>query len=120
MNNERKRHLMTPELKALLTLQSMEFSLGNSRQRLVGDKGAKRRRLRKLAGKTLVLAYERRKPNYGGASVVSVRGEFCSGCRIRLSRQVLHRAYHGLTQCDHCARLLYNPTAPQQVRLEVA
>lgn len=111
---------MTPELKALLTLQSMEFSPGSPRQKHVRNEEARKRRLRKRVGKRLVLAYERRKPNYGSATVVSVRGEFCSGCWIRLSRQVLCRAYHGLTQCDHCARLLYNPTAPRRIRLEVA
>jgi len=111
---------MNTQTKALVDLHYLEFRGRRSERGRARALEGKIARLRRRAGHALLHKYEIRKPNYGASCIVPIRGRFCSGCWVALSLQMRRRAYNQLTECEHCARLLYNPSRPKRLRMEVA
>jgi predicted nucleic acid-binding Zn-ribbon protein len=110
---------MNHKAKALIDLQSLEFRMKQQRRQVVSKHTAAIARLRSEVGPQLLHQYETRKRRYGATSVVPIRGELCSGCRISLCLGTRRRAYTVVTECEHCARLLYNPAKRRRLRIEI-
>lgn len=102
--------------KALLNLHALEFKKDAKKK---ADAKAKIERLRRKVDSSLLRKYEIRKPNYGASSIVPIRGRFCTGCWVSLSLSTRLRAHETLTECEHCARLLYNPARRNRVKMEI-
>ena len=53
----------------------------------------------------------------GSRAVVSLRGEFCSGCNMKVLPQVVNEVLAGeLHTCNHCGRILYDGETLDQER----
>ena len=110
---------MNEKAKALVTLQNLEFSSRRSQKEPVKPEVGTIEHLRSRVGSQLLRQYENRKRRYGATSVVPIRGDLCSGCHISLSLGTRRRAFSEVTECDHCARLVYNPARRRRLRIEV-
>ena len=112
---------MQTATKALLSLQDCEF-----REETEKDRSQARRclhatihRLRSRLSVQILREYDHRKEHFGASSVVPVKGEMCSGCHVKLSQRTVRLSHYGLTECEHCGRLVYNPARKRRIRLEV-
>ena len=110
---------MDEKAKALVDLQQMEFAAKKEKQQSVSNRTEAVERLRTRIGSQLLRQYETKKRRYGGQSIVPVRGNLCSGCHISLSLGTRRRAYSEVTECDHCARLIYNPARKRRLKIEI-
>ena len=110
---------MDTNTRALLNLQSMEFP-----QRQPPHRGAanqtRMRMVRKDIAIQVLREYETRKRRYGSTSLVPIRQDACTGCQVAVSLRTRLRARSKITECEHCARLLYSPMRKHRpVRIEV-
>lgn len=105
---------MNSRAQALVDLQSLEFSGKQPK-----GKSGRMEKLRGGAGRTLLAKYEIRKKNFGSRSIVPIHGNCCSGCWIMQSQQTRLRAHDQVLECDHCGRLLYNPSKRKLLRTEI-
>lgn len=105
---------MDSKTKTLVDLQSLEFS-GNEPK----NKTRQMETLRKNADHSLLAKYEIRKRQYGGRSIVPMRGNCCSGCWLQQSQQTRSRAHSQVLECDHCGRLLFDPTKRKHLKIEI-
>jgi predicted nucleic acid-binding Zn-ribbon protein len=112
---------MQTATKALLSLQDCEFQeeTGRSRSRATRDLRTTIQRLRSRLSVQILREYDLRKEHFGAFSVVPVIGEMCSGCHINLSQRTVRLSHYGLTECEHCGRLVYNLGRQRRIRLEV-
>ena len=112
---------MQAATKALLSLQDCEFQeeTGKGRSRETRDLRTAIRRLRSRLSVQILHEYDHRKEHFGASSVVPVVGEMCSGCHVKLSQRTVRLSHYGLTECEHCGRLVYNPARQRRIRLEV-
>ncbi|MBN1868357.1 hypothetical protein JW916_13810 [Candidatus Sumerlaeota bacterium] len=112
---------MNATTQALLDLQVLEFAK-ETRNRIRRRRERACRavaRLRRRIPIQVLREYDTRKRRFGSNSLVPVEGDICSGCRVALSRRTLHDSSVRPTECEHCARLLYNPTRRRRLRLEI-
>lgn len=116
---EQGEDAMNDKAKALVNLQNLEFSLEQGKQQPVSKQTAAIKRLRAHISSDLLSQYDTRKRRYGASSVVPVQGNLCSGCRISLSLGTRQRAYASVTECEHCARLVYNPARKRRLKIEI-
>jgi predicted nucleic acid-binding Zn-ribbon protein len=105
---------MENSIKQLVHLQNLEFRANGSRRKLTEIA-----HLRSDIAEQILRKYDTRKRRYGARSVVPIEGVVCSGCQMALSLGTRRRAHQQLTECEHCARLLYNPTRIQRIRAEI-
>ena len=112
---------MNSTTKALLDLQTLEFPKeARKRIRTRRSRGFREIvRLRRRIPIQVLKEYDSRKRRYGAHSLVAVDGEICSGCQVALSRRTIHDSSLKLAECEHCARLLYNPTRHKKLRIEI-
>ena len=110
---------MDDKAKALVDLQTLEFSKKRQKKQNVSNHTKMIQVLRSRVGALLLRQYENRKYRYGSNSIVPVRGNLCSGCQIWVSLGTRRRAYTHVTECEHCARLLYNPARRKRLRIEI-
>lgn len=110
---------MNDKAKDLIHLQNLEFAVREEKQQPVPNKTAAIDRLRSHINPQLLSQYDSRKRRYGGSAVVPIQGNACSGCRISLSLGTRRRAYTAITECEHCARLLYNPERRRRLKIEI-
>ena len=71
-------------------------------------------RLRSRVTTQVLREYDTRKRRYGAHSLVPIHEDSCTGCQVRLSVKTRRLALERVTECEHCARLLYNPSRPRQ------
>ena len=113
--------MLNAKVKALLKLQAEEFSAENQevsnqeREKLE----EKLEKLRSGVSAQLLKEYDLRKQKYEGDSVVPRRSGVCSGCCISVSLRTLRLAEGRMTECEHCGRLVFNPTRHKPLRVEV-
>ncbi len=108
---------MNASAKALVNLQALEFAPVEEHQQVVADETTIRRLRARISG-DLLRKNEIRKPRYGATSVVPVRRGTCSGCQISVSLRTRRSADQAITECEHCARLVY-ASSPRRKRLRI-
>jgi predicted nucleic acid-binding Zn-ribbon protein len=110
---------MDTAAKTLVDLQSMEFPQSVEQQQDVAFQTRLRRLRSRLTG-DILHKYETRKRRYGATSVVPVRRGICTGCQVALCLKTRRNVDHGVTECEHCGRLLYSSsTRRRKLRLEI-
>lgn len=105
---------MENSIKKLVHLQTLEFKANGSRRKQTEIKN-----LRLDIAEPILRKYDTRKRRYGARSVVPIEGVVCSGCQMALTLGTRRRAHQQITECEHCARLVYNPTRIQRIRAEI-
>ena len=71
-------------------------------------------RLRSRVTAQVLREYDTRKRRFGAQSIVPIRKDSCTGCQVRLSVKTQRLARERVTECEHCARLIYNPSRSRQ------
>jgi len=107
--------------RALLNLQTLEFEPRPPiRRTRTARAGVPRiQRLRSRVSAQVLREYDSRKRRYGARSLVPIRKDSCTGCQVRLSLRTRRRALERVTECEHCARLLYNPSRRRRLVMEI-
>jgi len=110
---------MDTNMKALLNLQSLEFS--SKMPPVRGRNGLKQSidRLRRILSIQVLREYDFRKRRYGASCVVPMDNGICTGCQVALSVRTRRLAKHHVTECEHCGRLLYNPERHRRMQVEI-
>ena len=77
------------------------------------------RRLRARVSAQVLKEYDIRKRRYGASSVVAIEGDICTGCQVHLSLKTQRQARYRVIECEHCGRLIYNPSRCQRLCIEI-
>ena len=110
---------MDEKAKDLVNLQHLEFASRRQQVPEVHNRENAIEQLRSRIGSQLLRQYDHKKRRYGASSIVPIRGNLCSGCQISLSLGTRRRAYNTITECEHCSRLLYNPSRRRRLKIEI-
>jgi len=94
---------------ALVRLHELEFGLGETANLSPERIQTEIERCRAEIGPALLARYEQLKKRFGSSALAEVQDNVCSGCRISLPQTLRSKLRQGITFCEHCARILYDP-----------
>jgi predicted nucleic acid-binding Zn-ribbon protein len=97
---------MAPDsLRALISLQTMEFNEADEQKTGIGNK---EEQLRQMVPSDVLDVYDTLKERFQEQTVVRVDNGACTGCHIMVPSSLSIEITNNVFLCEHCGRMLYS------------